>query len=135
VQIFTPCTVGNGWMKILDWDKFAICLYDKRKRTGYRIWLDLEKAQKFPDLANWYLQRVSKKELPLQQLLDSILSAQRSALSARAVEVTRFHGPQRKKQVGRCPACGEGYPLAQGARCLACQGEGYYVPFSAPAAG
>ncbi|MBW2597236.1 MAG: formylmethanofuran dehydrogenase subunit E family protein [Deltaproteobacteria bacterium] len=23
IQVFTPCTIGNGWMKILDWDKFA----------------------------------------------------------------------------------------------------------------
>ena len=28
IQLFTPCTVGNGWMKILDWDKFALSLYD-----------------------------------------------------------------------------------------------------------
>ncbi len=26
VQIFTPCTVGNGWLKVLDWDKFALSL-------------------------------------------------------------------------------------------------------------
>jgi formylmethanofuran dehydrogenase subunit E len=30
VQIFTPCTIGNGWMKILDWDKFAISFYGRR---------------------------------------------------------------------------------------------------------
>ncbi|MDP2840033.1 MAG: formylmethanofuran dehydrogenase subunit E family protein, partial [Syntrophales bacterium] len=29
VQLFTPCTCGNGWMKVIDWDKFAITLYDK----------------------------------------------------------------------------------------------------------
>ena len=23
IQLFTPCTIGNGWLKILDWDKFA----------------------------------------------------------------------------------------------------------------
>ncbi|MGA9538924.1 MAG: formylmethanofuran dehydrogenase subunit E family protein, partial [Desulfobacterales bacterium] len=34
IQLFTPCTVGNGWMKILDWDKFALSLYDRRERNG-----------------------------------------------------------------------------------------------------
>ncbi len=29
VQILTPCTVGNGWLKVLDWDKFALSLYDR----------------------------------------------------------------------------------------------------------
>ena len=37
VQLFTPCTVGNGWMKVLSWDKFALSLYDRRKLTGYRV--------------------------------------------------------------------------------------------------
>jgi len=54
VQIFTPCTIGNGWLKVLNWDKFALSLYDKRKLLGYRVWLDLEKAKMFPP----YLQLV-----------------------------------------------------------------------------
>ncbi len=37
VQLLTPCTCGNGWMKVLDWDKFALSLYDKRSLldTGF----------------------------------------------------------------------------------------------------
>ena len=39
VQIFTPCTVGNGWLKVLGWDKFALTLYDKRKYRGlFHMW-------------------------------------------------------------------------------------------------
>jgi len=30
VQLLTPCTCGNGWLKVLDWDKFALSLYDKK---------------------------------------------------------------------------------------------------------
>lgn len=37
VQLFTPCTVGNGWLKILDWDKYALTLYDRRRRAGHRV--------------------------------------------------------------------------------------------------
>jgi len=50
IQIFTPCTVGNGWLKILDWDKFAITLYDRHTCDGYRVWLDLEKLRAFTDI-------------------------------------------------------------------------------------
>ena len=34
IQIFTPCTIGNGWMTVLDWRKFAITLYDKETFQG-----------------------------------------------------------------------------------------------------
>lgn len=127
VQIFTPCTIGNGWLKVLDWDKFALTLYDKKELTGFRVWLDLEKARRFPNLINWYLQRVSKQQLPLPELLDTMMSAGRRALSCRAVKVIRPCRPVKKKDIAACPACGEGYPRAQGSRCLACQGEGYCI--------
>ncbi len=128
VQIFTPCTVGNGWLKVLDWDKFALCLYDKHALIGCRVWVDLEKARAFPRISDWYLQRVSKQDLPLEQILDAIVSAGRSVLSCRPVRVTRLHGPVKKKAMAICPGCGEAYPLAQGGRCLACQGGGYCIP-------
>ena len=34
VQLLTPCTFGNGWLKVLDWDKFALSLYDKKTLGG-----------------------------------------------------------------------------------------------------
>ena len=37
IQLFTPCTFGNGWMKVLDWDKFALSLYDKHRLDGFRV--------------------------------------------------------------------------------------------------
>jgi len=37
IQLFTPCTVGNGWLKVLDWDKFALSFYDRIKLKGYRV--------------------------------------------------------------------------------------------------
>ena len=40
--LLTPCTCGNGWMKVLDSGKFALCLYDKKSLSGHRVWMDLE---------------------------------------------------------------------------------------------
>lgn len=127
VQIFTPCTIGNGWLKVLDWDKFALCLYDKEDLAGYRVWLDLKKARLFPDIYNWYMRRVPKKDLPLDVLHSEILSAGRSVLSSRTVRVTRPFRKRAKENIRICPGCGEAYPASQGSRCSTCQGEGYYV--------
>jgi len=127
VQIFTPCTVGNGWLKILDWDKFALSLYDRVKLTGYRVWLDLEKTKSFPNLHNWYMRRVSKKDLPLEVLLETILEAKTSVLSSRAISVIRLNERKKKGDTDICSGCGEAYPTHQGTLCAACQGDGYYA--------
>jgi formylmethanofuran dehydrogenase subunit E len=126
VQIFTPCTIGNGWLKILDWDKFALTLYDKRELNGYRIWLDLKKTLLFPKIYNWYMRRIPKKDLPLEALLEETLSARRSVLSCRAVQVITVYGRKKKKGIEVCSICGEAYSISQGDRCITCQGEGYY---------
>lgn len=126
VQIFTPCTIGNGWLKVLDWDKFALTLYDKRKLTGHRVWFDLEKAALFPKLHGWYMRTIPKKDLPLEVVLEEIFGARRSVLSSRAVRVIRYHGKKSKEDILVCPGCGEAYPASQGNQCNACRGEGYY---------
>ncbi len=132
VQLFTPCTVGNGWLKILDWDKFALTLYDRRTLGGYRVWFDLGKAQRFPDLYNWYMRRVKKQDLPLDRLLDVILAADRSPLSWRAVRMTQLFQRNKKGAIAVCSGCGEAYPAAQGDVCLTCQGGGYYETAAPP---
>ncbi len=126
VQIFTPCTVGNGWLKILDWDKFALSLYDRRKLTGHRVSLDLEKTRAFPNLYNWYMRRVPKKDLPLEVLHKTILEAKTAVLSSRAISVTRLNTRKKKGETDICSGCGEAYPTNQGRQCTACQGDGYY---------
>ena len=75
IQLFTPCTYGNGWMKVVDWDKFALTLYNKKTLEGIRIWLDIEKSRRFPDVYNWYMRLASKEALPLDILLKSIEEA------------------------------------------------------------
>ncbi len=125
IQLFTPCTVGNGWLKILDWDKFALSLYDRHERSGYRIWLDLEKARPFENLYNWYMRLVSKKDLPLDVLNATILEAGRTVLSAEKICMTRFYRRIKKDATAVCARCGEAYAAAQGPVCKACQGEGY----------
>jgi len=126
IQLFTPCTIGNGWMKILDWDKFALSLYDRRKRHGCRVWFDLEKAKQFPKLYQWYMRLIPKKELPLDVLLNIIFKAGRSVLSWDAIYVTRHYQREKKGKTVICPICKEAYAADQGNHCSSCQGDGYY---------
>jgi formylmethanofuran dehydrogenase subunit E len=126
VQLFTPCTIGNGWMKVLKWDKFALSFYDRKELTGYRVWLDLEKTRSFPHIYNWYMRLTPKKDLPLDSLITAILDAGRAPLSSCAIRVTRLYEREKKQTIVVCPECGEAYPALQGPRCITCQGRGYY---------
>jgi formylmethanofuran dehydrogenase subunit E len=126
IQLFTPCTIGNGWLKILDWDKYALSLYDRKSFDGYRVWLDLEKTRSAPNLYNWYMRLVPKAELPLEVMLETILAAGRSVLSSCPIKMVSFYQREKKGNIELCQGCGEAYPSAQGSRCLACQGNGYY---------
>jgi formylmethanofuran dehydrogenase subunit E len=128
VQLFTPCTVGNGWLKVLDWDQFALTLYDRHTRQGQRVWVDLAKAAAFPDLTNWFLRRVPKASLPLERLNAAILAAGRRALSAAAVELRQHHQRHKKGPTAVCPRCGEAYAARLGPLCPACSGAGYWRP-------
>ena len=126
IQLFTPCTVGNGWLKIVDWDKFALTFYDRYDHSGYRVWFDLEKAKAFPNLHDWYQRLVSKEDLPLKILLETIIKAQDSVLSSAAVNMKRFYQRQKKGRTRICPQCKEAYGETQGFICESCRGENYY---------
>ncbi len=126
IQLFTPCTVGNGWLKILDWDKFALSLYDRHERNGYRVWLDLVKARPIKNLYNWYMRLVSKKDLPLDILNATIIDAGRNVLSAEEICMTGLYRRIKKDATVVCDRCGEAYAAVQGPVCKACRGEGYY---------
>ncbi len=34
VQLLTPCTIGNGWLKVINLGRFAVNLYDKYAGGG-----------------------------------------------------------------------------------------------------
>lgn len=126
VQLFTPCTIGNGWMQILDWDKFALSFYDRRSRRGWRVWLDLRKARAYPDLYGWFMRTVPKKKLPLEVLLPVIIEAGPMVLSEMPVTITRYFSRVKKAAINVCPFCGEAFAAVQGNTCSACRGSGYY---------
>jgi formylmethanofuran dehydrogenase subunit E len=52
VQLLTSCTIGNGWLKVLNLGRFALSLYDKYQVEGIRVNLDPAMVKDFPEIAN-----------------------------------------------------------------------------------
>jgi formylmethanofuran dehydrogenase subunit E len=126
VQLFTPCTLGNGWMRVLDWDRFALTLYDRATRRGCRVWLDAGKTTAHPAIHDWFLKRVPKSALPLEALLGVILEARRAVLSCRSVLVTDFLRQPKKEKIAICPGCAEAFDPRAGECCRGCLHGGYF---------
>jgi formylmethanofuran dehydrogenase subunit E len=126
VQVLTPCTIGNGRLVILDWGKMALCLYDRNKLAGYRIWLDLKKTRLIPGIYDWHMHLLPQKAQRDDPVIKDILSAGRSILSWRAVPITQPLCGRTNHALTVCPGCDEAYPEVQGDNCLSCQGETYF---------
>ncbi len=128
VQLLTPCTIGNGWLKILPYGRFALALYDKETGEGVRVWLDVAKLDPWPEIRNWFLKFTPKKMQDKDKLFAEIRTAGTAILSHRPVRV-RVEDWQKKRlgPIAVCPACGEAYPARDGERCLACQEPSPYL--------
>ncbi|MDR3553335.1 MAG: formylmethanofuran dehydrogenase subunit E family protein [Syntrophobacteraceae bacterium] len=128
IQLLTPCTTGNGWLKVIDLGLFALSLYDKYQGEGVRIFVDPEKIKEWVEISNWLYKLKPKKEQDKDRLLAQMEQAGRAILSKRLIGVK----PQHLARVGKgaisnCPECGEPYPKRDGALCLACQGRSPYI--------
>lgn len=136
VQLLTPCTVGNGWLKILNFGRFAICLYDKQSGEGFRVFLDHEKLTSWPTIQEWFFKLRPKSQQNTVQLMAEIQEAGRRLYSTRKVQVDPRH--MKKYRMGKssvCTVCGEAYPESHGNLCRACQGQSPYSHLSENATG
>lgn len=127
IQMLTPCTVGNGWLQVLDLGRFALALYDKHTGHGVRVYLHPDKAAVWREIDHWFFKRRPKTAQDPQLLLAQIRVAGGRILQTETVRVQA--SLVRKDSVGPralCPDCGESYPLKHGSTCRACQGESPY---------
>ena len=127
VQLLTPCTTGNGWLKVLDLGRFALTLYDKFQGDGIRVYLDPVKVRDFPEIATWYLKLKPKREQDKDLLLAQIREAGPGILTWERVSLRpQFLGRKSRGGMTICPVCREAYPAQDGGICRACQGEAPY---------
>jgi len=127
VQLLTPCTFGNGWMKMADVGRFALALFDKKTGAGVRVHVDANKLGSYPEIRNWFFKLKPKKDQDTDLLIGEIRSAGRLVLgSAPARMAAAFIGPGKCGETAPCPFCGEAYPVRDGDRCQVCQGRILY---------
>jgi formylmethanofuran dehydrogenase subunit E len=132
VQLLTPCTIGNGWLRVLDFGRFAVTLYEKTNGEGVRVYLDMEKLKAWDEVNSWYCKLKKKQEQDYQLLLSQIKEAGYGMLSVQRVRVEPKKLQREKLGAAAvCPGCGESYPVRHGERCKACQGESPYIEIAA----
>jgi formylmethanofuran dehydrogenase subunit E len=123
IQILTPCTVGNGWLRIVDVGRFALTLYEKHTGVGVRVFVDPPKLEPFPEFKGWFFKLKSKKEIDNDLMLDEIRAAGSSASSFQEVRLDpEFIKVKHREGFIVCTSCHEGYPSGHGPLCLGCQG-------------
>lgn len=127
VQLLTPCTLGNGFLQVLDWGRFALTLYDRRSLAGVRARFLAERVERFPLIAAWYL-RNSGGPVDKEPVVAELLAHGRELVEVAEVRMRRSLKDETRYPTGPCPQCGEMYPLRWGPVCLACQGHAYCDP-------
>ena len=87
VQLLTPCTFGNGWLRVLPFGIYAVTLYDKATGEGVRVELDNDKLEPYDAIRSWFLKERPKKEQDTERLQAQIKEAGESILSFRKVRI------------------------------------------------
>ncbi len=127
IQLLTPCSVGNGWLKTQETGRFALTLFEKYTGAGIRVSIDPKALKAWPEIWNWFLKLVPKPEQDTNRLLSDIVRAGTSILAVERVRVDEKLSRKTKgQQILFCPDCGEPYPIKFGEKCGFCSGTVVY---------
>lgn len=128
IQLLTPCTIGNGWLKVMDLGRFALSLYDKYNGNGVRVFLDTAKLESFSEIKTWFFKLKPKQQQDLDVLLGEIHAAGSKTCSTMPVRLKpEFITPRRRAGFRICPICHESYPMTDSNCCRACSGNTPYL--------
>jgi len=128
IQILTPCTVGNGWLRIIDIGRYALTLFEKQGGVGIRVFVDPPKLEPFPELKNWFFKLKPKKEQDHDLLLNEIQKAGSVVCGFEEVGLDpEFIRADHRKGFALCPSCHEAYPSEHGLLCHGCLGQLPYI--------
>ncbi len=128
VQLLTLCTIGNGWLKVINLGRYALTLYDKYNGRGIRVFIDLDKLSNWPEVYAWLLKLKPKKEQSFELLMSQIREAGFGMFTAKPIQV-ELEQLSRKKmsKIVVCPICREPFPGDDGSACRGCHGDSPYV--------
>ncbi|CAM2060521.1 formylmethanofuran dehydrogenase subunit E [Desulfovibrionales bacterium] len=127
IQLLTPCTINNGWLRVLDLGRYALALYDKHIGEGVRVFLDVHRLDAWPAILGWLFDQTENRKQDQEALIDEIKQAGEAIYTWQPIHI---HLPKLKKKckasIVLCPLCGEAYPIHDGGICRGCQGEAPY---------
>ncbi len=128
IQLLTLCTTGNGWIKIVNLDRFALILYDKNTGEGIRVFINSAALDAWPEIKTWFYKLKPKPEQNTPMLREQIRAAGSRIFLTRKVQIRPPWMEHRELGTRvNCPLCGESYPQKHGSICRGCQGEAPYV--------
>ncbi|MFW6005639.1 MAG: FmdE family protein, partial [Desulfonatronovibrionaceae bacterium] len=128
IQLLTLCTIGNGWLKVVNLGRYALTLYDKYTGQGVRIFLDHEKLKQWPEVYSWLLKLKPKKEQSFELLMSQIREAGQGMFSMTRVEVDLDRiNAKKMSAITICPICNEPFPGEDGSACRGCHGDSPYL--------
>jgi formylmethanofuran dehydrogenase subunit E len=128
IQLLTPCTIGNGWVKIINLGRFALSLYDKDQGNGFRVFLDPKKLDNWPEIKNWFFKIKPKAEQNMELLIAQIKEAGETLCGIHSVHVRpELLKKEKRGGIVMCPCCQEAYPAKDGKVCRGCQGQSPYI--------
>lgn len=133
VQVLTPCSIGNGWLKILQIGRYAFTFFDKYTGEGVRVYLDTDKMKNYPEIYNWFFKVTPKDQQDTEKLMGQIYEAGSGIISFEKVTVDIGASKKEKgSKIAICPVCHEGYPAKHGEKCRVCSGEITYLAKKVP---
>ena len=127
IQLLTSCTVGNGWLRIIDLGRFALSIFEKYTGDGVRVYVDSPRLDGRPEIKTFLFKLKPKKEQDSEALINEINLAGASIMAVQKVMVD-VDSIQSKHHdaFAICPLCGEGYPENDEKICMGCQGKAPY---------
>ncbi len=133
VQLLTPCTVGNGGLKVVNLGKYALSLYDRETGEGVRVRIDTDRLEAWEEIRGWLFQTTEASRRDRDALLLEICRAGTSVLGSETVRVEeRFLKKSPIASVSICAVCKEAYPGADGGICRGCRRDTPYASVTSP---
>jgi formylmethanofuran dehydrogenase subunit E len=127
VQLLTPCTSGNGWLRVVPLGRYALTLFDKRSGQGVRVYVDPAGWEPYPETRYWFFGTRPKRKDKSGLLIHEIRQAQDEPYGVQQVHVKQeflSKAPSDLRTI--CPECGEAYPAGHGSICRGCRPERSY---------
>jgi formylmethanofuran dehydrogenase subunit E len=131
IQLLTPCTIGNGWLTVVNIGRYALTLYDKVTGVGVRVFIDHTRLTNWPEINTWFFRLKPKKEQDTERLQAEIREAESTIVGSMRVKVAHriLEKPKRGEFI-LCPGCNEAYPAGDGPLCLDCAREHLFARIS-----